>query len=359
VDSSGAHHVVYVVDAHGLETERRYFDVQDQPTLSQWGHLVRTRYDDVGNTTDTSFFDVEGRPVLSTKEGAGRLHYTRDARGNETKLELFDTNGHPVIGPWHYASHQRRFDEHDLSIEWASFGPDGAPLRLTDTGDAMMRQTRDARGNVTLERFFDENAVPMLGNDGYHGVEIAYDARDNPTSYRYTDIAGTPVTVKQGYCSRELTYDGDRLVRIEYLNTNGQPVNAFGRYGITEILYALDGSEAERRNLDASASPRLTCNGQISQGLQGEIMEHASHVRSCYEHLLSVSPKAAGKLLVELRIDATGHVTRASLLKDELAEPELSSCVLGVMRTSFATAPTNGCAVVNVPLNFQPKPSNP
>jgi hypothetical protein len=75
--------------------------------------------------------------------------------------------------------------------------------------------------------------------------------------------------------------------------------------------------------------------------------------------LLRVSPKATGKLLVELRIDATGQVTHASLLKDELAEPDLSSCVLGVMRTSFATAPTNGCAVVNVPLNFQPKTSAP
>ena len=86
-----------------------------------------------------------------------------------------------------------------------------------------MRQTRDARGNVVRERYFDENAASTLGADGYHTVEIGYDARDNPISYRYLDLDGAPTTVKQSYQWRRLTYDGDRLIRTEYFDKDDKP----------------------------------------------------------------------------------------------------------------------------------------
>jgi uncharacterized protein (DUF2126 family) len=64
--------------------------------------------------------------------------------------------------------------------------------------------------------------------------------------------------------------------------------------------------------------------------------------------------------MVELRLDAKGEVARASLVSDELAEPELSKCVLSLMQIrGFDNAPVGGCAVVRVPLSFQPKPSAP
>jgi YD repeat-containing protein len=359
-NSEGVHRVEYEVDEHGVAVEARYFDEQGQPTPSEGVYVQRTQYDDVGNTRDVAFYDTQNNLVMSLTEGAARMHYTRDARGNETKLELFDTAGRPIIGRHHYAARTRRFDEHDLTVEWAYFGTDGAPLRTSDVGDAIMRQTRDARGNVIRERFFDEAAAPSLGVDGDHGVDIGYDARDNPISYRYFDLTFAPVVVKQGYQWRKLTYDGDRLIRIEYFDAKDRPVNAFGKYGITEIAYAPDGSEAERRNIDASASPLLSCSGQVTAELQAEISGRAGRTRSCYERLLRTSPKATGKLIVELRLDAKGQVARASLVTDELAEPELSSCVLGLMRSrSFDNAPVGGCAVVRVPLAFRPKPSDP
>jgi YD repeat-containing protein len=359
-NSEGVHRVEYVVDQHGVALEARYFDEQGQPTPSDGVYVERTQYDDVGNTRDVAFYDTQNNLVMSLTEGAARLHYTRDARGNETKLELFDAAGRPIVGAYHYASRTRRFDEHDLTVEWAYFGADGAPLRTSDVGDAIMRQTRDARGNVIRERFYDENAAPTLGVDGYHEVDIAYDARDNPISYRYLDVASAPVMVTQGYQWRKLTYDGDRLIRTEYFDAKDRPVNAFGKYGITEIAYAPDGSEAERRNIDASASPLLSCNGQVSPELQTEISEQAALTRFCYQRLLRTSPKATGKLMVELRLDAKGQVARASLVTDELAEPELSSCVLGLMRSrSFDNAPVGGCTVVRVPLSFRPKPLDP
>jgi YD repeat-containing protein len=359
-DSKGVHRIEYTVDEHGVAVEERYFDEQGQPTPSEGVYVERTQYDDVGNTRDVAFYDTQNNLVMSLAEGAARMHYTRDARGNEIKLELFDTAGRPIVGAHHFASRTRRFDEHDLAIEWAYFGTDGAPLRLSDEGDAIMRQTRDARGNVIRERFYDENAAPTLGVDGYHGVDIGYDTRDNPISYRYVDVAGAPVLVKQGYQWRKLTYDGDRLIRIEYFDAKDQPVNAFAKYGITEIAYAPDGSEAERRNIDASASPLLSCNGQLTPDLQAEIAGQAGRTRFCYERLLRTSPKATGKLVVELRLDAKGQVARAALATDELAEPELSSCVLGLMRSSsFSNAPVGGCAVVRVPLAFRPRASDP
>lgn len=352
---AGAHRVVHEVDEHGVDLSIRYYDAKGQPTLAQGAHVERLKNDANGNILETRFFDVQGAPTRSEYFGAAIVRRVRDARGNLTSLALFDEQERPVVGATHFAVMKRRYDAQDLLIESAYFGVDGAPLRLKDLGNAILRQTRDARGNVIVERFYDERGAPMLGTEHYHRVDIAYDQRDNPVSFRYFDLNGARATVASGYYERQLTYDGDRLTRTAYFDAAGSLVNIDKGYAVIEQDYGADGSDNERRFLKANGEPATGgCQGTIGPELTAEISERARATRSCYEKLLSEQPTAQGRVMIELTINSNATVSGATLSKDELAVPSFATCVTTKMRRAYDHQPTGGCAQVRIPLVFQP-----
>ena len=339
---TGAHRVAHQVDAHGSELERRYFDADGQPMQVKGVGIVRFQYDAFGNPTEIAYFRLEGQPTRDPDEEAATVLKTRDQHGNELERQRLDELGKPVVGSAHGASRKMRYDEQDLSIEFSYFGADGAPVRPPAFGYAIMRQARDARGNVSNERFFDETSAPTQLADGYHRLQIDYDARDNPISYRYTDVTGAPVMVKQGYQARRLTYDGDRLIRTEFLDLAGKLSSS------SEVAYAEDGSE---RQLEA-------CHGTVPQELVEVITARAATTRTCYERLLASAPDAGGKLAVGMHIEENGKVTHISMIEDSIGDAGLASCVTSKMLGDLPRGPDGGCAEVNVPLKFQPKKSD-
>jgi YD repeat-containing protein len=356
--ASGAHRIVHVVDVHGLDLELRHYGKQGEPTLANGAHLVRYVSDVFGNTLETRYFDVQGAPTRSSTFDASVVRLSRDSHGNEVTMALFDERERPVIGGTHFATRKRRFDAQDLPTEWAFFDVDGAPLRLEDQGNAIMRQTRDGRGNVVSERFYDEHATPISGREGYYRVDIAYDQRDNPTSYSYFGVDGGAVTVLTGYSVRRLSYDGDRLIRTTYHDASGNLVNIDRGYATIETSYEADGSQKERTYLDAGGTPiRSACRGSITPELATEISARAASVRECYEKLLGASAASQGRLMVELSIDQSGVVARAEAIGDEIGVPSFTQCVVNRMRRPYNHQPANGCAYARIPLHFVPKQS--
>lgn len=351
---AGAHRVVHEVDEHGVDLAIRYYDANGQPTLAQGVHLERLKNDANGNLLETRYFDMQGAATRSEYFGAAIVRRTRDAHGNVASVALFDAQGRPVVGVTHFAVRTRRFDAQDLPIEWAYFGTDGAPLRLKDLGNAILRQTRDARGNVIVERFYDERGAPMLGTERYHRVDIAYDERDNPVSYRYFDLNGARATISAGYYERQLSYDGDRLTRTAYFDATGKLVDIDKGYAVLEQDYGDDGSESARRFLKANGeSATGGCQGTIGTELAAQISERARTTRSCYERLLSEQPTAQGRVVIELAINANATVSGARLSKDELAVPAFATCILTKVRQTYDHQPSGGCAEVRIPLVFQ------
>jgi hypothetical protein len=353
---NGAARVVHTVDTHGLEEERCYFDATNQPALVEGAHCVRTRHDDVGNPLETAYFDVQGKPALSSAEGAAVVHHERDERGNEIWRRLFDQEGRPIVGKHHFAARRTSYDERDRPIEMAFFGPDGAALPPADTGAAVLRETRDEWGNVVRSRYFDEDLRPILEKDGYHSVETTYDDRNNPILYSYTDVAGVPVIVSQGYQARRLTYDGDRLLRTEYLDVAGKPVNTSWGYSRSELDYAADGSLATTKNYDTGGAAVEQCHGTATQDLRDEITSRGKSTGPCYQQFLDARGGGAGRMLAAFDVSQTGTVTRAVIVRDELRDQALSSCVLETLKATFQHPPTGGCVNVSIPLNFQPEP---
>jgi hypothetical protein len=98
------------------------------------------------------------------------------------------------------------------------------------------------------------------------------------------------------------------------------------------------------------------CNGHATEALVRALSARAGQARACYEQLLRSSPHASGRLLVALRVDATGEVSSAEAIEDDVREPALTTCTLERLKRGLLPAPAGGCANINVPLRFEVKP---
>ncbi len=63
------------------------------------------------------------------------------------------------------------------------------------------------------------------------------------------------------------------------------------------------------------------------QLVQRVIRRHHRQIRYCYERALNKNPKLAGRLVLELVIDALGKVTKATVSEDQLKDPAVAECV--------------------------------
>jgi hypothetical protein len=356
-DKWGVHRTTYELDEHGSELVRRHFDAQGEPALVQNAAVVRSEYDEYGNPAKTSYFDADDRPTRGGEHQAAALRFTRDARGNEIQLELLNEQGRPLAGKDGFATRLRTVDELDRTIEERYFSETGAPVPHLGQGCARSELQYDQRSNVTSEQCLDQQGAPTLGKRGYFRLEYSYDRRDNPITLQYLDLAGAPETLKAGYAVEKRFYDGDRHVRSDFLDAHGKPVMIDKGYASFEVPYLEDGSAGEKRFLDASGLLLpSSCSASVPEELQQEIGQRAAETATCYGRLLAKSPKAAGRLVVELRIDAHGRVLSSAVVEDGLGAAVLTSCTLAILKEPYLSRPEGGdCAIVRVPLRFEPK----
>jgi hypothetical protein len=105
----------------------------------------------------------------------------------------------------------------------------------------------------------------------------------------------------------------------------------------------------------AGSKPCSSCNGTASSALRTAVSQRAGASRPCYERALRTNTALQGKLLVHVRVDSSGLVCSSNVAQDGIHSSEVSSCVLGMFRSSRFPAPTGGCVDINVPMSFMPK----
>jgi hypothetical protein len=104
---------------------------------------------------------------------------------------------------------------------------------------------------------------------------------------------------------------------------------------------------------------RKTCNASVSPELQQALSARAAKSRFCYEQLLRDDPTRAGTALVNVRMSGQGQFDEASLIKDEIGNPEFAQCILASFREPTGTLIDGDCVEVNIPLRFVPKKPPP
>ena len=94
------------------------------------------------------------------------------------------------------------------------------------------------------------------------------------------------------------------------------------------------------------------CHGYVGAKMRLEIGTRRDGARACYRTLLGQNSKAHGKLVLELKVGEAGEVARATIVSDQLANPEFAGCVMTTLRRPFQHRPDNGCVVFRVPVTF-------
>ncbi len=105
------------------------------------------------------------------------------------------------------------------------------------------------------------------------------------------------------------------------------------------------------------ANDEKPCKGFFTQESVETISALAAQSKHCYNELLRRDPKAEGKVTVQVRVEADGTVrTRPLVVSDTLEDPVAVGCVLDTFADGIPSAPPQGgCAIAQIPMNFQPK----
>lgn len=107
----------------------------------------------------------------------------------------------------------------------------------------------------------------------------------------------------------------------------------------------------------AGAGPCSKCSdGEGNSALTSAIQGAAGSARGCYNRAINKGGNAAeGKMNVAVAVGSSGQVCSATITKDTVGSPDVSSCVLKQFQGKTFPKPTSGCVTMMVPLNFAVK----
>jgi TonB family protein len=96
-------------------------------------------------------------------------------------------------------------------------------------------------------------------------------------------------------------------------------------------------------------------DGEIDKkGVARTIRRRSSAFQACYETALKTNSKLRGKIVVEFTIDGSGRVADASVIKDGVGSPQVSKCVIGVLRRLRFPKPDDGDVTISNAFVFTP-----
>lgn len=98
-------------------------------------------------------------------------------------------------------------------------------------------------------------------------------------------------------------------------------------------------------------NPCGKCEGESNSALSSAIQSAAAGARGCYNRALQKG-EVSGRMNVSVTVGSGGQVCGAAITSDTVGSPQVSSCVLSRFQGRSFPAPSKGCLVVNVPINF-------
>lgn len=99
----------------------------------------------------------------------------------------------------------------------------------------------------------------------------------------------------------------------------------------------------------------VACQGTNTPQLEAAVRA-AANSRACYERALRSNAMIQGRVKVALRIAANGAVCSAGIAEDSLHSPEVTNCLLGLVRSRPYPPPGgNSCVDLFIPVTFVPQ----
>ena len=104
--------------------------------------------------------------------------------------------------------------------------------------------------------------------------------------------------------------------------------------------------------------PCSPCRGAVTPALERELTERALRTQACYNQALYRDRSQRGRVRVSIRVADDGAVCSYKVTSDEMADPDLELCVLGILTQQPLLGAEHGCVEVAVPLLFVSRPAD-
>lgn len=203
-------------------TSRRYFNVNDEPTLvSNDSHGEVFEFDEAGNKVMSSLIDIDNKPIPD-ENGIGFSRKSYDASGRVVTEHYFDKDNNPMLHPLGYHGWIERQDSEANVARTVYIDVDGKPT-MTKDGYAEIRSTCDEFGKVNSVRYFDLSGSPAVVSDGSTGWNRVFS--DDGLLTEETRFAGPSVQSRTGIAySRYFYNELGQAVSERHFSNDGDPV---------------------------------------------------------------------------------------------------------------------------------------
>jgi hypothetical protein len=111
----------------------------------------------------------------------------------------------------------------------------------------------------------------------------------------------------------------------------------------------------------ARAAPNAKKKAQAHGDLDKELIRrvigsHSSEVQACYQSVLFADPTLTARVNVQFTIGDDGWVVASVLQKSDVNKPELTDCIVAVVRCWRFSKPMGGVVIVSYPFVLRPAP---
>jgi outer membrane biosynthesis protein TonB len=93
---------------------------------------------------------------------------------------------------------------------------------------------------------------------------------------------------------------------------------------------------------------------RTDESLLSVVRRYAPGIQFCYDNELKKNPHLRGKLVVSITVLASGEVSAAAVVEDNLKSPEITACVLAQIRGWRFPAIPQGVVTFKAPFVFTP-----
>ena len=268
LDSETQSHMArFAYDDHDRIVEKRWFGVDGKPCIQAAGYsIVRISYDAFGNQTDWKFFDTSDRPTLDTATRAHELRQSFNERNKLTEKQWLGVSDEPALQTSGYSTIRIKYNSIGKQAEWACFGPGDRPAIDRSDGTHMSRSAYDEFGNLIEIKYFGPDQKASVTKDGVAIIRRKYDARGNQIEQAVFDAANHPVAEKStGLHMRRYKLDGQgRTIETRWFGVDDKPALGPDGYAIVRSKYNDTGELAESAVFDAADHPSIAHSSEAS-----------------------------------------------------------------------------------------------
>ena len=205
-------------------TSEAWFDTNWKPmTTGDTYCRIEREFDAAGNPICERTYDSD-RKKIAREAGYDELRQEFNEENRAKRIEYF-LNDEPVLLENGYAALEREYDEAGNVTYEKYFDTDGQPTEHAK-GYGAIRRKYNEKKKVIYEAWYDMADQPMpVGGNTYYAVGREYDKAGNISLEKYFDEQDNLTLCKKGYAMVRREYDNDkRIVCEKFFGTDGNPI---------------------------------------------------------------------------------------------------------------------------------------